>query len=81
VIAEGEPERGRRRVLRLDGREIGLVILLEFLVMGNVTAVAIHFPTFGKHPQRDSGVVLDNDATVLQQEIAHAGESVAMHEE
>src|SRR5689334_24252695 len=81
MIAEGKAQGWRRGVLCVDGVEIGLMILFKFLVMRNVTAVATHFPAFGKHPQGNPGIVLNNNAAVLQKEIPDAGESIAMHQE
>ena len=80
VIAKGKTERGRRRALRVDRSQIGLMIFFEFLVMRNVTAIAIHFPTFREGAQRNPGIVLNDNATVLKKEIAHTGESIAVHE-
>jgi len=80
MIAEGKTERRRRRVLRVDRSQIGLMIFFEFFVMRNVTAVTIHFPTFREGAQRNPGIVLNNDATVLQKKIADAGETIAVHE-
>src|SRR2546423_1085270 len=81
MIAESKTERRRRRILRVDGGEICLMISFEFFVMRNVTAVTIHFPAFREGAQRNPGIVLNDDATVLQKEIAHTGESIAVHQE
>src|SRR5213078_4207963 len=79
MIAKGKPE--RRLILTDQRREIGLIIFLELVLMRNVTAVAVHFPTFREGAQRNPGIVLNNDATVLHEKIAHTGESVTVHEE
>jgi len=79
MIAKGKTERSL--VLADKGGKIGLIILLELVLMRNVTAIAIHFPTFREHAQRNPGIVLNNDATVLQKKIADPGESIAVHEE
>ena len=79
MIAEGKTE--LRLVLADERREIGLIIFLEFILVRNVAAVAIHFPTFRKGAQRNPGIILNDDATVLEKEIAHAGESITVHEE
>src|SRR2546430_4848302 len=79
MIAEGKTKRGL--VLADEGGKIGLIIFLELVLMRNVTAVAVHFPTFREHAQRNPGIVLNNDATVLHEKIADAGESIAVHEE
>src|SRR5207248_7790462 len=81
VITKGKTKGGGWRILIVDSGEIGLMIFLKFLVMGNVTAVAVHFPALGKHPQGNPGIVLNNDAAVLQKEIPHARESIAVHQE
>src|SRR5438477_7080961 len=78
MIAECETK--RRLVLADERRQIRLIIFLEFVPMRNVTAVAIHFPTFGKGAQRNPGIVLNDNATVLHEKIADAGESIAVHE-
>ena len=67
--------------MAVDRGEIGLIIFLELFLVRNVTAVAIHLPTFGEAAERNSGIVLNNDATVLHEKIAHTGESVTVHEE
>ena len=81
MIAKGKTERRRGRVLRIDGGEIGLIILLELVFVRNVTTVAIHFPTFWKRTQRNTGIVLDNYTTILQEKIPHTGESITVHQE
>ena len=47
---------------------------------GRIAAVCQHAPAFWKIAQRDTRIVLNNDAAVLQQEIAHPGEAIAVHE-
>src|SRR5437868_15027844 len=79
MIAEGKPERSL--VLADKGGKIGLIIFLELVFVRNVTAVAVHFPTFREHAQRNPGIVLNDDATVLHEKIARAGESITVHEE
>src|SRR4029077_19819553 len=81
MIAEGKPECRRRRILREDRSQVGLMIFFEFLVMRNVTAIAIHFPTFRKITQRNPGIVLNDNATVLDEKVTHPGETVAVHQE
>src|SRR5438094_9294454 len=79
MMAEGKTE---RRPVRANGRcEIGLIIFLEFILVRNVAAVAIHFPTFWKGAQRNPGIILNDDVTVLHEKIAHTGESIAVHQE
>src|SRR5438477_11280200 len=79
MIAKGKPE--RRLILTDQRREIGLIIFLELVLMRNVGAVAIHFPTFREHAQRNPGIILNDDATILEKETAHTGESITVHEE
>src|SRR5436305_5565986 len=79
MIAESKTE--RCLVLADERGEIRLIIFLELVLMRNVWAVAVHFPPFRESAQRNPGIVLNNDATVLHEKIAHTGESVAMHEE
>src|SRR5205814_9439856 len=79
MIAEGKPERSL--VLADKGGKIGLIIFLELVLVRDVTAVAVHFPTFREHAQRNPGIVLNNNATVLHEKIADAGESITVHEE
>ena len=79
MIAKGKTERSL--VLADEGGKIGLIIFLELVLVRNVTAVAIYLPTFREHAQRNPGIVLNDDATVLHEKIAHPGESIAIHEE
>jgi len=79
MIAEGKTE--RCLVLADERGEIGLIIFLELVFVRNVTTVAVHFPTFREGMQRNPGIVLNDDATVLEKEIAHTGESIAVQEE
>ena len=79
MIAKGKTERSL--VLADEGGKIGLIVFLELVLMRNVTSVAIHFPTFREHAQRNPGIVLNDDATVLHEKIADAGESITVHEE
>src|SRR5256885_3076025 len=79
MIAEGKTE--RRLVLADERGEVGLIIFLELFLVRDVTTVATHFPPFRKGAQRDPRIVLNDDATVLQKEIAHTGESIAVHQE
>jgi len=79
MIAEGKTE--RCLVLADERGEIRLIIFLELVLMRNVWAVAVHFPPFREGAQRNPGVVLNDDATVLEKEIAHTGESITVHEE
>src|SRR5437016_6104843 len=79
MIAEGKTE--WCLVLADERGEIGLIIFLELVFVRNVTTVAIHFPALGEGAQRNSGIILNNDATVLDKEIAHTGESIAVHQE
>jgi hypothetical protein len=51
MISKGKTE--RRFVLADERGEIRLIIFLELVLVGNVTAVAIHFPTLRKGAQRD----------------------------
>src|SRR5437764_11809546 len=79
MITEGKTERSL--VLADERGEIGLIIFLELVLMRNVTAVAIHFPTFREHAQRNPGIILNDDATILEKETAHTRESITVHEE
>src|SRR5213082_983946 len=79
MIAESKTE--RCLVLADERGEIRLIIFLELVLMRNVWAVAVHFPPFREGAQRNPGIVLNNDATVLHEKIAHAGESITVHEE
>src|SRR5438046_9013695 len=79
MIAEGKTE--RCLVLADERGEIRLIIFLELVLMRNVTTVAIHLPTFREGAQRNAGIVLNDDATVLHKKIADAGESITVHEE
>src|SRR5205085_11478996 len=79
MIAKGKTERSL--VLADEGGKIGLIVFLELVLMRNVTAVAVHFPTFREHAQRNPGIVLNDDATVLHEKIPDTGESITVHEE
>src|SRR5438045_9786564 len=79
MITKGKTE--RCLVLADKGSEIRLIIFLELVFVRNVTTVAVHFPTFREGMQRNPGIVLNDDATVLEKEIAHSGESITVHEE
>src|SRR5213083_2816820 len=79
MIAESKTE--RCLVLADERGEIRLIIFLELVLMRNVWAVAVHFPPFREGAQRNPGVVLNDDATVLHEKIADAGESITVHEE
>src|SRR5436189_6260131 len=79
MITKGKTE--RCLVLADKGSEIRLIIFLELVFVRNVTTVAVHFPTFREGAQRNPRIVLNNDATVLHEKIADAGESIPVHEE
>src|SRR6266446_2503977 len=79
MIAEGKTE--RRLVLADERGEIRLIIFLELVFVRNVTTVAVHFPTFREIAQRNPRIVLNDDATVLHEKIAHTGEPIPVHEE
>src|SRR6266513_6248357 len=79
MITKGKTE--RCLVLADKGSEIRLIIFLELVFVRNVTTVTIHFPTFREGAQRNPGIVLNDDATVLHEKIADAGESITVHEE
>ena len=81
MIAEGKTERRRRRVLRVMAARSGLMIFFEFFVDAERNDRSNPPSNLWGNPQRNSGIVLDNDATVLKKEIAHPGESIAMQKE
>src|SRR5207244_11839360 len=45
-----------------------------------ITSIAVDFPGFREGAERDAGVVLNDDATVLEEKIAYAGETFAVHQ-
>ena len=80
VVAEGESEFGRRRVPGINRGEVGLMIFFEHLCVRHISSIAIDFPVFWERTERDAGVVLNDDAAVLEKKAAHAGETFAVHE-
>ena len=80
VVAEREPEFRRRWIPGIYRGEVGLTILSEHLYVRHISPVAIHFPVLWERTERDAGVVLNDDTAVIEEEIAHAGETLAMHE-
>ena len=48
--------------------------------MRDVTPIEIELPTFRKRAQRNPGIVLDDDAAVIEEKIADAGKSFVVHE-
>ena len=80
MITKGKTEDWRRRILRIDRGQIGLMIFLEFFVVRHLPAIAIHFPAFWKI-RSGIGIVLNDDATVLDEKVTNSGETVAVHQE
>src|SRR6266404_8242210 len=80
MVTESESQLRRRRLPVVDRRQIRLMVFAEHLRVRDVAAVAIDLPRFGKSAQRDTGVILDNNAAAAQEEIAHAGEALGMHQ-
>jgi len=48
--------------------------------MLHIPAVVIDAPAFWKGVERNAGIVLDDDAAVVEQEIAHAGKPLRVHQ-
>ena len=80
MVTKGKPELGRWGLLIVDRGQVRLMILTEHFRMRYITPVAIYLPAFRERSQRNAGIILDNDAAVVQKKIAHPGESFGMHQ-
>ena len=57
-----------------------LIVLSKFFTVWNETTVKLHLPVFVESAQRNSGIVLDNASAVIEQKVADAGKTFAVHE-
>src|ERR1044072_9234948 len=79
MITEGESQLRRRWLAVVDRGQIGLLIG-EKLFVRDITPVEIDLPCLRKSAQWNPRIVLDENATVVQEKIAHAVESLSVHQ-
>src|SRR2546423_15687691 len=79
-ITKRKTKFGRRRLFLVNRGQLLLIVLPEFFAVWNKPTVEVQSPAFVKCAERNSGVVLNDHAAVIEKEIANAAESFVVHE-